>query len=105
MFNLLENHAMIYGIIAVCVLFNFISLPDGVSGIVKKALGVLSMILAVYATYSFISVGMGKMGAANATNIVITQWMILILIFTPVMVGLFIHGYYGVKGYYDKQGI
>jgi len=102
MTSFLNNSVLIYALIAICVVFNFVSLPDGVSGLMKKLLGVLSIILALYATYGFISEGIKRMGAANATPIIDTQWIILIVIFTPVMIGLAIHGYYGVKGEYDQ---
>jgi uncharacterized membrane protein required for colicin V production len=72
-------------------------------GIIKKIIGVLCMILAPVSAYLLTSEGLKKMAAAipaekaNAT----TQWSILILIFLPVMAGLFIFGWYGLKGEYE----
>lgn len=73
-------------------------------GIIKKIIGVLCMILAPISAYLLTSKGFEKMAAADAaekTN-AITQWSILIIIFLPVMVGLFIFGWYAFKGEFEE---
>lgn len=73
-------------------------------GIIKKLVGVLCMILAPVAAYLLTSEGIKKMAAAapaDKTN-AITQWMILILIFMPVMAGLLLFGWYAVKGEFEE---
>ena len=75
-------------------------------GIIKKLIGVLCMILAPVAAYLLTSEGIKKMAAAapaDKTNAV-TQWMILILIFMPVMAGLLLFGWYAVKGEFEEIG-
>lgn len=84
---------------------------------IKRFLGILLMITAPAAIYFLISEAikandkaLAKIAAA-ATDAARTsasfaktntnlQWGIIVTIFIPVMVGLFIFGYYGVKGEY-----
>jgi hypothetical protein len=73
--------------------------------IIKRIIGVLCMLIAPTAAYLLASKGIEKIGAAAAadkTNAT-TQWSILILIFLPVMAGLFIFGMYGAKGEYSEE--
>lgn len=73
-------------------------------GIIKKLIGVLCMILAPVSAYMLTSKGFEKIAAASAadkTNVT-TQWLILILIFLPVMAGLFIFGKYAVQGEFEE---
>jgi hypothetical protein len=89
------------GIAAVCAVLNFVTIPANISNLVKKALGVCWILLAPYAAVAFVQAGLAKMNAKGATSAVNTQWVILISIFLPIMVGLAIHGWYSVKGEYD----
>ncbi len=100
--DIFENPVLIYSILIVGGVLNFISLPSGISNIVKKVLGAVWIVTAVYATYSLFSEGFKKMGAANATTQTSIQWWIILIIFSIVMVGFAIHGYYGVTGEYDE---
>lgn len=85
---------------------------------VKKLLGIIWMITAPAAVYFLISEAikandkaLAKIAAATTdaahtaasfakTNANL-QWGIIVTIFIPVMAGLFIFGYYGVKGEYS----
>ena len=72
--------------------------------IVKKIIGVICMILAPVSAWFLTSNGIAKIGAAlpaDKTNAT-TQWSILILIFLPVMAGLFLFGLYAAKGEFDE---
>ncbi|MEO0042607.1 MAG: hypothetical protein RL329_2055 [Bacteroidota bacterium] len=89
------------GIAAVCSILNFVTIPANINNLIKKALGVCWILLAPYAAVSFVQAGLAKMNAKGATSAVNTQWVILISIFLPIMVGLAIHGWYSVKGEYD----
>jgi hypothetical protein len=91
------------GIAALCAVLNFVTMPASINNLVKKALGVCWILLAPYAAYAFISAGLAKMNAPGATAAVNTQWVILIGIFLPIMVGLAIHGWYSVNGEYDAD--
>ncbi len=75
-------------------------------GILKKIVGVLCMILAPVAAYLLTSEGIKKIAAAApaAKTDTTTQWLILILIFLPVMAGLLIFGWYAVKGEFENIG-
>ena len=62
------------------------------------------MIIAPVAVYLLAKNGFAKMSAAlpaDKTN-AITQWSILIIIFTPVMFGLLLFGWYAAKGEYAE---
>jgi hypothetical protein len=71
--------------------------------ILKRIVGVLCMLLAPAAAYVLTNEGLKKIAAAvpaERTN-AITQWSILILIFLPVMAGLFVFGWYAFKGEFE----
>jgi len=99
--NIFENPTLIYSIIIVGGVMNFISLPTAISNIVKKTFGLVWILTSVYATYSLFTEWFKKMGAANATAQTAIQWWIILIIFSIVMVGFAIHGYYSVTGEYD----
>ena len=70
---------------------------------VKKLLGYVWMLIApciilflVYEAYDKIS----KATAVTRSNVIL-QWVIILLIFTPICVGFFIFGSYASKGEYD----
>ena len=69
----------------------------------KKALGFVWILLAPAVVVFLIWQAADKIGkAAEATKAnVILQWSIILIIFFPICIGLFIFGYYAVKGYYD----
>jgi ABC-type polysaccharide/polyol phosphate export permease len=70
---------------------------------IKKLLGYVWMLIApciilflVYEAYEKIS----KAAATTQSNVIL-QWVIILLIFTPICVGFFIFGVYASKGEYD----
>jgi ABC-type polysaccharide/polyol phosphate export permease len=70
---------------------------------IKKLLGYVWMLIApciilflVYEAYDKIS----KAPATTQSNVIL-QWVIILLIFTPICVGFFIFGRYASKGEYD----
>jgi hypothetical protein len=103
--DFINNTALVYGVVAVCMLFNFISIPANIGNIIKRALGAIWIVAALLCEYTLFSEGMKKMSAATgaAGTQTVIQWSIILIIFTIVMIGLAIHGYYGVKGEYATE--
>ncbi len=73
-------------------------------GIIKRIVGVLCMILAPVAAWLLTSEGIKKIAAATPADktTTTTQWLILIIIFLPVMAGLLLFGWYAVKGEFEE---
>ena len=70
--------------------------------LIKKILGVVWMVLAPMIILFLASQAFQKISAASAlakSNVVL-QWTIILAIFSPICVGFFIFGYYGLKGEY-----
>ena len=70
---------------------------------IKKILGLVWMAAAPILVWFLASQAIQKIGDATATTSanVTLQWVIILSIFAPICVGLFIFGYYSVKGEYD----
>ena len=100
MLDIFDNQMFIYGIIAVALIVALIKLPDNIGNLIKKALGGLWIITAIYATFKLYEQGNLKMWATQALTI---QWSIILIIFTIVMIGFAIFGYYGLTGAYDAS--
>lgn len=71
----------------------------------KKSLGLVWMLLAPLAVVfmfiqAFEKIGLEKEGMAR-TNTAL-QWGIILFIFIPIAIGLFIFGYYSLKGEFDE---
>ena len=70
---------------------------------VKKIMGVLWMLIAPLVIYFLV---MGAIHNINSNGVKDINkpvpWIIIIGIFTPIAVGLFIFGYYAFKGEYSK---
>jgi ABC-type polysaccharide/polyol phosphate export permease len=69
----------------------------------KKYLGIVWMILAPVIVAFLLwqaSDKMAKASAAAKANVTL-QWVIILIIFFPICIGLFIFGYYAFKGYYE----
>ena len=100
--DFINNTSLVYGIVAVCMVVNFIKIPASIGNIIKRIMGAIWMVAAVVCEYTLFSEGMKKMSAATgaAGTQTTIQWSIILIIFTIVMVGFMIHGYYGVKGEY-----
>lgn len=69
----------------------------------KKYLGVLWMLLAPAIIIFLFWQAADKIGhaAAEARSNVTLQWVIILIVFLPICIGLAIFGYYALKGYYD----
>ena len=70
---------------------------------IKKILGLVWMAAAPILVWFLASQAIQKIGDATATTSanVTLQWVIILSIFAPICVGLFIFGYYSFKGEYD----
>ncbi len=70
---------------------------------VKKIMGVLWMLIAPMVIYLLV---MGAIHNINSNGVKDINkpvpWIIIIGIFTPIALGLFIFGYYAFKGEYNK---
>lgn len=70
---------------------------------VKKLMGVLWMLIAPMVIYLLV---MGAIHNINSNGVKDINkpvpWIIIIGIFTPIALGLFIFGYYAFKGEYNK---
>ena len=70
---------------------------------IKKLLGYVWMLLAPAIICLLVYEALEKMGAASAAQKanVTLQWMIILLIFTPICIGFFIFGKYASANEYD----
>lgn len=70
---------------------------------IKKLLGYVWMLLAPAIICFLVYEALEKMGAASAAQKanVTLQWMIILLIFTPICIGFFIFGKYAAQNEYD----
>lgn len=71
---------------------------------IKKILGLVWMALAPTIIWFLASQAIQKIGAATelTKSNVTLQWVIILTIFTPICIGFFIFGFYGLKGEYDR---
>ena len=71
--------------------------------IIKRLLGYVWMIIAPSIICFLVYEAMVKIAAASEAtkSNVVLQWIIILTIFTPICIGFFIFGYYGIKGEYD----
>lgn len=70
---------------------------------IKKLLGVVWILLAPAVIFLLLNGAVTHIdpaGTKDINNPII--WVIIILIFTPVAIGLFVFGLYAVKGEYEK---
>jgi hypothetical protein len=70
---------------------------------IKKLLGFVWMLLAPAIVVFLLWQAAEKItNATEATKSNVTlQWVIILVIFFPICIGLFIFGYYAIKGYYE----
>lgn len=70
---------------------------------IKRLLGIVWILMAP-ATVGFLfwqaADKISKASEATKSNITL-QWVIILIIFIPICIGLLIFGYYSFKGYYD----
>lgn len=70
---------------------------------IKKILGFVWMLLAPVVIILLVSGALINIDGKGTKDInQPVPWIIIISIFTPIAIGLFIFGYYCVKGEYDK---
>ncbi|MFM9945917.1 MAG: DUF6814 family protein, partial [Bacteroidia bacterium] len=95
------------GVASVCLIVGTLFLSNKSSSllwpILKRFLGVLLMILGPLVIGLLLYFANQKLSLATATFNDILQWSIIIGIFTPVAIGMFIFGRYAFKGEYDKM--
>jgi len=68
----------------------------------KKILGFVWMLLAPVVIILLVAGAIINIGHGNKEINQPIPWIIIIAIFTPIAIGLFIFGYYCVKGEYSK---
>jgi heme/copper-type cytochrome/quinol oxidase subunit 2 len=70
---------------------------------VKKYLGIIWMLLAPLLVGFMVWQAADKIGsaAAAAKSNIALQWIIILFIFIPICIGLFVFGYYCLKGDYN----
>lgn len=70
---------------------------------IKKMLGIVWMLLAPVIVAFLAWQAFEKISQASALtrSNVMLQWVIILIIFIPICIGLLIFGYYSFKGYYD----
>lgn len=71
---------------------------------IKRLLGIFWMALSPATVLFLVWQGSGKIGHATVitrSNIIL-QWSIILIIFTPICIGLLIFGFYSFKGEYDQ---
>jgi hypothetical protein len=72
---------------------------DGIKrilGILWIIIGIVSIALLIYSAATNINTAKGDIGKP-------LPWLIIILVFTPIAIGLVIFGYYSLKGEYDGE--
>ncbi|MBO9681801.1 MAG: hypothetical protein J7502_03860 [Flavisolibacter sp.] len=65
-------------------------------GILWIVIGIASITALIYSAATNINTAHGDIGKP-------LPWLIIILVFTPIAVGLVIFGYYSLKGEYDGE--
>ena len=72
---------------------------DGIKrilGILWIIIGIASIALLIYSAATNINTAKGDIGKP-------LPWLIIIIVFTPIAIGLVIFGYYSLKGEYDGE--
>lgn len=69
---------------------------------IKKYAGIIWMLIAPVVIYVLVSGASTNIGHGTKDINKPIPWIIIITIFTPIAVGLFIFGWYAVKGEYNK---
>ena len=71
--------------------------------VLKRGLGIVWMLLAPGLVAFMVWQAVDKINSASTTNQsnITLQWLIILFIFIPICIGLFIFGYYSFKGDYD----
>jgi hypothetical protein len=70
----------------------------------KRVMGIFLMVIAPVVLYILISSAFQNINLSGTKDInKPIPWIVIITVFTPISVGLFIFGYYALKGEYDKH--
>lgn len=67
---------------------------------VKRILGIVWIVIAPAAIYYLISTGMHEMEKKPVIDTKI-QWLVFIIVFIPIAIGLILFGVFALKGEYD----
>jgi hypothetical protein len=69
---------------------------------IKKFLGIIWMTLAPIVMVWLVMQAVSKINAASAAtrSNVMLQWVIILIVFAPILLGLLIFGFYALKGEY-----
>ena len=67
---------------------------------IKRILGLIWILLAPVAIYYLVKTALHEIQKKPVIDTKI-QWMVFIVVFVPIAIGLVIFGYYAVKGEYD----
>lgn len=68
----------------------------------KKIMGLVWMLIAPLVIYTLVSGAVANIGQGIKDINKPVPWIIIIIIFTPIAVGLFIFGYYAFRGEYES---
>lgn len=68
---------------------------------IKKSAGILWILLGPAAIYYLIKTASEEIAKKPVIDTKI-QWIVFVVIFTPVAIGLMIFGWYAMKGEYDR---
>ncbi len=99
MLDIFDNQMFIYALVGVSLIVALITLPANIGNLVKKAFGGLWIVTAIFGFYTLYTELMKKMTTPAATM----QWSIILVVFSIVLVGFAIFGYYGLTGAYDNS--
>jgi len=68
--------------------------------VIKKILGVICILAAPYAIYFLISTAISEIDKKPVMDTKI-QWLVFIIVFIPIAIGLILFGFYALKGEYE----
>jgi purine-cytosine permease-like protein len=68
----------------------------------KRIMGIVWMLIAPLVIYFLVMGAVHNIGNGTKDINKPVPWFIIIGIFTPIVIGLFIFGYYAFKGEYDR---
>lgn len=68
----------------------------------KKIMGILWMLIAPVVIYILVSGAISNIGQGTKDINKPVPWIIIIAIFTPIAIGLFVFGWYAWKGEYEE---
>jgi hypothetical protein len=69
--------------------------------VIKKIFGVVCILAAPYAIYFLISTAISEIEKKPVIDTKV-QWVVFIVVFIPIAIGLILFGLYALKGEYDR---